>query len=363
MKLLLLGFQPRNAISYPHLKQVVDRLEPLGAVYGRFRERGYFLGERLGFRRRLRALPESLHTAWTIVFDSLGLLVARVRGDYRLVLAVDNFAYLVASALFDNVVLWSHDFLTDDEPRSRSWIQRWIKRRVGRALARNHAIIIQDRDRLQLFCKTYLDGVEPADVFFLPVSLLPCQAAGTAAGGPRPLLMQIGGINAWRSRSDELLADFQVNHDSYQLALHGFVEAGIASAIASATHKPLLSAQALPPDEVFRAVSRCDIGFIAYNASNLNFFMVARASGQLAEFLRCGKPVIAMGRSTLGDYLETARLGRSIQDFSQLAGAVREIHADLAGYGLRCRRAFDETYNLQRHLPALQAWLGTIEGR
>jgi len=261
------------------------------------------------------------------------------------------------------VVLWSHDFLTDDEPRSRSWIQRLIKRGVGRALARNRAIVIQDRDRLELFCKTYLAGVEPEDAFLLPVSLLTCPPSAIETPGPRPVLMQIGGINAWRSRSDELLADFQARHDSYQLALHGFIEPGMARAIASAMYKPMLSTQALPPDEVFRAVSRCDIGFIAYNASNLNFFMVARASGQLAEFLRCGKPVIAIGRSTLGTYLESARLGRAIDDFSGLAGALREIRSDYPGYTRRCRQAFDDTYNLERHLPALLAWLLAVDRR
>ena len=174
--------------------------------------------------------------------------------------------------------------------------------------------------------------------------------------------MQIGGINGTRSRSDGLLRHFQSHSDDYQLAFNGFVAADMKRAIAEAVQPPLMAQSPCPPDEVHAVVRGCDIGFIAYNADNLNFFHVARASGQLAEFLRCGKPVIALGRSSLATMVEAERIGKAINGFESLAEAIPAIAGDYQGYASRARDAFDTTYNLERYMPGMIAWLESRRG-
>lgn len=353
MKLYVLGFEPRARIRYPHLKQVIDRL-PAGTRYLQYRERGYFLGRAIsGARDAIAALRDW----WWVAVDSARLALARAGNADAVVLAVDNFAYVVASLLFDNVILWSHDFLTDDVDRSRSRIQRLLKQSLASALRRNGAIVIQDHDRLRLFQQTYLEGGAIPDVFLLPVSLAPVVGQTGGSVADKPVLMQIGGINAWRSCSDRLLEHFQHHGHAYRLAFNGFLDAEMRQAIEAAGETPIVQPGPVPPDQVHLAVASCDIGFIAYNADNLNFFHVARASGQLVEFLRCGKPVIVLGRSTLADVAARERFGVCIDGFEELDLALRTILADYQGFSTRALAAFSSTYNLDAHMPGLVAWL------
>lgn len=358
MTVLLVGFQPRRAMSYPHLRQVADSLFADGAGYSLFRERGYFLGSGRSGRGLFRWLLSVAATAAAVVADTLALLARRIGGRYGTVVAVDNVAYIVASALFPQAVLWSHDFLTADEPRSKRPVQQWIGRRLEAALRRHRRLIIQDEERLALFAGTYPAAPVPAelDVFLLPVSLLPVAIAERDRPATPPVAMQIGGINATRSRSDELLTAYQESHGDYRLAFHGFVAPEMAAAIAQAPLKPLLSGPVDAAD-VHLAIDGCDVGIIAYGPVNANFFHVARASGQMAEFMRAARPVVVLGESTLGRAVEEEGVGVTITEAAQLGAAIRRIADQWPGFHDSCRRLYLQTYDLSRYLPALHAWL------
>lgn len=359
MSMLLVGFQPKRAMTYPHLEQVAGHLFSRGADYCLFRERGYFLGETSAWRRLPWSVASIAYSSAAMCVDLARLILRRMRHRYDLVVAVDNVAYMTASRLFPRVVLWSHDFLTDDEPRSRSRIQRFIKKQVAHALRRHGGLIIQDNERFELFCDTYLgeSGSGVVNAFLLPVSLLSAGSPISRPCGTPPVLMQIGGINAARSRSDELLDDFQRNHRAYSLMFHGYIDAEMADRIERATIVPKVSSSPVSPGDVHVIVERSDIGFIAYGQVNKNFFHVARASGQLAEYLRCGKPVIVLGDSSLGLMLAQEGAGVAIRDIGELMPALRRIQADYGNYASNCRRLFAATYDLSRYLPALSAWL------
>lgn len=359
MTLLLVGFEPGNSIRYPHLREVAGFLSTNGADYCRFRERGYFLGESVNVKPRTRTLMRVLRFWIALAVDVPRLVLFRLRHRYETVIAIDNFAYLVAVRLFPKVILWSHDFLTDDEPRSAVPIQRLIKREVARALGQQRRLIIQDRDRLALFCQTYLADPAPPwlDSFLLPVSLRALPPKALQPPAAPPVLMQIGGISAWRSFSDLLLAHYQRNAGAYRLAFHGYLDSEMQTLIGAAAARPRVSAGPVDANELHHIVEGCDLGFVAYNAPNLNFYCVARASGQLAEFLRAGKPVISLGPSSLGELLERDRLGRNIADIEELPKAIADILADYPRYSANCRRAFAEVYDVARYLPDLLAWL------
>jgi len=364
MKLLLVAFQPPGAMSYPHLEQVYTHLAGQGADFRLFRERGYFIGD--AWPRSLRALAEWGHGWATTCIDTLRLFFTRMGSPKPdLVVAVDNFAFAVASLLFPRVVLWSHDFLTSDEPRSDSFIQRWLSGRLRRGLLEHRALVIQDSERLEVFARTYLrEGErEKLEVFLLPVSVRgPGEEPRPIAAGARPVLLQIGGISAARSRSDQLLEDYQRNHEHYELALHGFFDRGMSARVAAAERLPWISAIPLAARDVGRAVRKCDIGVVSYNAANDNFFHIARASGQLAEFTRGGKPVIALGRSNLQRVLPAEGFGIAIERIEELLPALREVQARYDEFSTRAREAFERTYDLDRHLPGLDAWLSARAG-
>jgi hypothetical protein len=52
----------------------------------------------------------------------------------------------------------------------------------------------------------------------------------------KPIVMQIGGINSWRSRSDELINHYQDSAAHLSLLLHGFIDDEIYSLIDGLEH-------------------------------------------------------------------------------------------------------------------------------
>lgn len=360
MKILFVGFQPYRNITYPHLKQVVQHYLALGSEYCLFRERGYFLDECFSPGLSIKAWLRSVYTLAAISIDSARLISKRLTNKYDLIVAVDNFAFIVSSALFRNVVLWSHDFVTNDQKRSHAWIHRLIKRKVSACLINKADIIIQDETRLGLFCARYMSADRAnVNAFFLPVALLPPNATfiETSTKHKLPVLLQIGGINAWRSMSDKLLGHYQIYHVDYELALHGFIDKDMTQRIRHADLVPWASSIDLDAESVYRIVEKCDIGFIAYNANDLNFHYIAKASGQLAEYLRCAKPVIVLGNTDLRRLVEEEEIGVAITEIEELSAAIQKVVFSYTHYSMSCTRLYNEEYNLDSYLPRLSEWL------
>lgn len=358
MKILIVGFQPYEKITYPHLKQVVDYLSERGSDYCLFRERGYFLDEAFRPGISLTAWRRFIYTFGSITIDSIRLIRKRFLNRYDLVISIDSFAFIAASTLFKNVVLWSHDFVTDDQERSHAWIHKLIKQKLSESLNEKASLIIQDEARLSLFCARYLpnrdDDIDP---FFLPVSLLPGKTYAEFELQKPPVLLQIGGINSWRSMSDKLLCHYQTHFRDYALAFHGFIDQEMQQSIKAVDYLPWVSSIELDPNCVCNIVEKCDIGFIAYNASDLNFYYIARASGQLVEYLRCGKPLIVLGNTDLRRLVDEQEIGVAIHDIDELSVAITKIVSNYSSYSSNCKSLYDEVYNLNSYLSRLNDWL------
>jgi glycosyltransferase involved in cell wall biosynthesis len=143
---------------------------------------------------------------------------------------------------------------------------------------------------------------------------------------------------------------------------HGYVDAEMSRRIDAAGARPRVSSTVVAPTDVFKVVETCDMGFLAYNSERPDFHYIANASGQLVEFLRCGKPVIAFGRSNLQQLIEGERIGVHIEGISELRDAIRTIAADYDAYSQNCLRLFAERYDLGKRIPPLLDWLAT-QGR
>lgn len=358
MRILIIGFQPYENITYPHLKQVVQHFTAFGSDYALFRERGYFIDEAFKPGLSLKALLRSAYTFSTIAIDSIKLIARRLLTQYDLVIAVDNFAFITASTLYTNVILWSHDFVTDDQERSSAWIHKLIKSKLSEKLNRKANIIIQDQTRLSLFCSRYHpEGLYTSNVFFLPVSLRASDNYLESKLQQTPVLLQIGGINCWRSMSDKLLCHYQSHSGEYALAFHGFIDKEMQQKIRNAEHLPWTSSIDLDANCVNKIVSKCDIGFIAYNAGDFNFYYIGRASGQLVEFLRCGKPVIALGKTDLQRLVDEKKIGVAINHIDDLDAAIAKVLFNYPTYSSNCKKLYDEVYNLNNYLDHLTDWV------
>src|SRR5207244_1091645 len=135
--------------------------------------------------------------------------------------------------------------------------------------------------------------------FYLPVSLPPIASHHgvecAVAWEGKPRVMQIGGLSAWRSRTDFLLEQYKLGHRRFELLLHGRVDSDIAFQLESLNPKPILDESWVACDHIPGVVNQCSVGFLGYTPTDRGFFLLKNASGQLVEFLRCGKPVLIMG--------------------------------------------------------------------
>ena len=357
--MLLIGFQSYDSNMYPHLQCVIDRMAvERDLTYFHFRERGYFT---LHMSRQPSRLRKAVIAAAALATSAVDLLkLWRMRRRHEVVMAIDHYAYAIASAVFGDrkVILWSHDIIGPD---SANYHHRFVQRFMnacGRALRRNRRVVVQSAPRLGLLRESLqLDECE-LDVFMMPVCLDGIGAAvRELSSAARPRLLQSGGIGAYRC-SDRLLSHYQENFQRYRLYFHGFVFKEIHEQLARCKVQPMVSARAVSPKVLHQLSDFCDIGFVCYeDADDRNFFLIAHASGQLVEFLRIGMPVIVMGKNDLPQFVREHRVGVAIGDLSELNAAISAIAGDYRGYSENCLECFNQVFDSDRYVPRMSQWL------
>lgn len=352
-KILIIGFE-KEPISYPHMKHVVDFfLKSHDADYYYLSERGYFLGvdQKKSIKNTFKLLIKM------IIIVKAALLLLNKRNKYSEVIAVDNLSYIISSSIFKKTTLWSHDFVTNDQEHSKSYIQRYISSQTKLSLEKERSLIIQDNDRLNLFLTTY-DIKQKINVFYLPVSLPRIDVnSETPQDKGKLALMQIGGINKFRSGSHRLIQYYQDNFHHVDLILHGFFDDEIKKLLIQSKKIPICSTLPLEASDVYKLVESADVGFISYETENLNFYYISNASGQLVEFLRLHKPVISFGNTNLNDFISMHGLGISIEKIEDLSTAIDEIKNNYHYYSTNCKNYYNENFDLNLYLGKMSTWM------
>lgn len=358
-KVLLIGFHKYDDNMYPHLRCFIDQLSKHCAIdYFHFRERGYFIENVI---ERPFSLRSYLHACLAIIYTVIDFLKLRLKPkEYDTVIAIDHYAYAIASLVFrkKKVVFWSHDIISYDSVIYNNFFVRAFMNLCSRALARHRRVIIQDEERLDLLKKSLHLTNRELDVFYMPVSLERTDVTKRELSSTvRPRLMQSGGIGAYRS-SDNLLSHYQKDFDFYRLYFHGFIFKEIKEQLAKCYVQPMVSSRAVSPKLIYQLSDYCDIGFVCYeDKDDLNFYLIARASGQLVEFLRVGMPVIVMGKNNLPQFVEEQGIGVSIKDMSEMNYALKTIVQNYSLYSQNCFRCFDLYFDCEKYIPRIVYWL------
>ena len=354
---LLVGFEAKDRINYPHLEAVIDLLKAEGELeYFHFRERGYFLADLMKFNRESLFFVRTFYTLLTVIIDYIKL--SKKVSSFNNVIAIDNFSYIFASKCKSGTILWSHDFVSKDQGRSHTITQKLIASNCKKHLLRNKKLIIQDEDRRKIFFES-LDIASDLDCYFLPVALPALKNAPPHNASSKPLLMQIGGINCFRSESDKLIQAYQKQSSSYTLLLHGFFDKKILPIIRDAEIPPLCSTVDVKPANIPQLLSLCDVGIVSYVSHDKNFYYIAHASGQVCEFLRVGKPLIVCGNTNLKNFVEEKGVGFYVEDLALLPENIDKILNNYEQYSQRCLELFHAEYDLNMHQQKLSQWLIT----
>lgn len=288
-------------------------------------------------------------------------LARRKKNHYEYVISVDNLSYIIACYFLKNKrhVLWSLDFVAIDNRSHENYFNRKIQNFTKKYLLKNKKLIIQSSTRLQFFLKSisvHGAAIGEIDAKFLPVSLVdisPAKNNGSKEFTTSGItLIQIGGINQWRSHSCDLIAEFQ-NIDKMKLILHGFISSEVIDFLINQKpiKVPILSNIDMPSDMIIKLLGNADIGFVSYVANDENFINIDWASGQVAEFSRAGLPIICHGNTTLNRFVAEQNIGLGIHTMGELADAIKKISLEYKAYSCRSRKLFEEKMNITKLLP------------
>lgn len=357
--ILVVSFAPAGRKGYPHIDDVVELLAEAAEVERiRFRERGYFL-ERILNTGAAGWFGARFPLTLALVLLDTARLWWKAR-KFHVVLAVDELTFVCASKVHGNVVLWSHDIVTSDQRRAGSIVHRMLKDVFSTAFFRSGSrVVIQDESRLKLFESAHPGLLGKTIPYFLPVG---CKGSPVHPRGPggkmlRPLLMQIGGISERRSGSESLLAAFARGSGEFRLVFHGFVHPTFRQALQVFPIPAIVSDHPVEPSQIGHLVSQADIGFVGYCAEDENFRHVSHASGQLAHFLACGKPVIAWGNTDIGEHLERYGAGLAIGSMDDLLPAIQKLSDSYDLYSEAAWRLHIQQYDPSQRSKGLCEWL------
>jgi len=348
-RLTVVSSFPETGDTYPQVAAVARILRRAFEVtWAKIEERGLFF-DALVERTLLSAhVGRSLSAAGRLGRDWLAVREAARGAD--VVVAIDFMAFACAcSATRAPVVLWSLDYISDDESRHGRKINRLWLEAIRRGLRRNPNVIIQDEARFVSFARSMRLAAGDLSKHDLPVALPPApgtQAASEWSG--RPHVMQIGGIGISRSYSDFLVERFRAGGD-FDLSFHGRVHDDMRAPLESVRGQVRVSAEMVEPEVVPDIVRACSVGFIGNRFDHEQFRLLKHACGQLVEYLRRGKPVICMGPNDLGPYVEAEGVGVSAATAEEFDSGLRRIHADYAAHSRRALALFEAKYDLGRY--------------
>ena len=343
---------PDEGDTYPHVAYFAKWLKCKASVrWVRIAERGFRVDQLLESTLLAGDVRLSVRTGTQVRTDWSA--VRKAARECDMLIAVDFMALVLAHLVSSKpVIFWSLDFISRDEARyARKINQLWLAL-VRRALLRHKKVIVQDADRLLALAGSL--GIDSGQLqpFYLPVSLPPVrvnEAFPVKSWSGKPRVMQIGGLNAWRSHTDFLLEQYRIGHNRFELLLHGIIGSDIAPQIEMLKPKPSLSEGLVACESIPEVVRQCSAGFLGYRPSDEQFFQIKNASGQLVEFLRCGKPVLSMGANNLVGFLEREGVGCAVSNSTEFFGAVEKIHADYPRFSQNAHNLYEKYYNFDKY--------------
>ncbi len=358
-KILVIGFQKKDENMYPHLKVFIDSLSDHCEIkYFFFRERGGFIEPAYTMPWKPGTYRSVMKGALNSIIDTIKLIL--IRDKYDSIIAIDLYTYAITAKVQNNVkvILWSHDFVGIDHPIYNTFFIRYVYSNSVRNLIKNNKIIIQDPNRLKALLECLKIPDFAPDVYYMPVFLesLSLMFKSELSSISRPRILQCGGIGKYRS-SDKLLHHYQIHADNYRLLFHGFIFKDLMEEVEKSLIKPIISSKIIDSKSLYQIIDFCDIGFVSYETNDVNHRYLSKASGQMVEFLRMGKPVIVMGKSDLNEFVEAAGIGVGINSINELNHAIEIVKTDYNKYSNNCIQCFNDYFNVNLYIPKFLDWI------
>ena len=306
----------------------------------------------------LRRILEALMLFWAAFWRS-------ARSGYTWLAGVDPVGMIISgmmAAIFRRkLVYFNLEILFTSEITS-AYI-RMIKSLERHFNQRCAFSIIQDQARAELLAR---ENQIPLDT----ILLLPNSPLGEASqkqsqylrqklGIPadQKLILHVGTLSEWTC-TPELLSSSRSWPRDLALVLHSR-QRGNELGLDLADHPRVkFSGDPVPSQKLPELIASADVGLALYrkddhfmHGDNIKF--VGLSSGKMAEYLRCGVPVVVTASPGLCELVEQYQCGICIDEIADLEVAIRTILADRAKYSLGAVRCFDEVFHFERKFEAV----------
>ncbi|MFC2046001.1 glycosyltransferase [Chloroflexota bacterium] len=256
------------------------------------------------------------------------------------------------------------------EENLRSWMHRLKKRLERRANQSADLTITQDEARAALLAEANRLSLDK--MVYIPVG-----ARGEPVVDDTDYLRQefeldpdckiilyAGSIADW-SCSRELAQAAQTWPADWKLILHGkpqpFSEKPgyIEDILRLAEHDQIiLSTGWVPFDELDTLVASADVGLALYFDEDRNRQLLASSSGKIAQYLKCGLPIVVNDFPHTRALIEDEHCGIAVSGADEVAGAVESILGDYERYRTGAVRRYVEYYQTDRYILDLVHRLG-----
>ena len=110
-----------------------------------------------------------------------------------------------------------------------------------------------------------------------------------------------------------------------------------------------LSLKPVPTSELDELVSSGDVGLVIYSGPvGQDMVLLTGASGKLAQYMRCGLPIIGLEMPGLRELIDRYQCGVCITDVSEIAPALDLIFGDYERYSANALHCFEQEYEFDK---------------
>ena len=277
------------------------------------------------------------------------------RNKYDILIGVDfgggAAAYL--SYLFNPTKKFLYWGLEIMEPHQERWAYRLVKHLEIKACQTADAIISTDTARIKDVCKANRTNSESKKVLLLPHSPKGfCKRKRSSyfqdlfsLDDTNTTILHSGWIHEVMCSKD-LAQESRRWPQNWRLIFHERMkrtpdESYIQEVINAGDKKTLLSLNPVEYDLIDEVVLSADIGVVIYDSYEkygTSWISLAKGSGKIAHYLRCGKPVVCRNLPGFKEIIEKYQCGVMFDNINEIETAITKI---LGNYDFYHKNAYD----------------------
>ncbi len=279
--------------------------------------------------------------SWLVGIDPAGLVISGISAMiFRL-----NFCYFSLEILFSGEI--QSGYL-----KTLKRLERYFNQRCA-------FTIIQDQARADLIASE--NSISPESILLLPNSPVGEAKAQRSRflyerlGIPddQKVVLHVGTLSKWTC-TPQLLSSSRSWPASLKLVLHSRQRGSDIDLDLVDHPRAQISDRPVPSQDLPNLIASADVGLVLYHKEDHfmhgdNIQYVGLSSGKMAEYLRCGVPVIVSAFPGLCELVEEFQCGICVEDTEEIADAIQTILVDRPKFSRGAVRCFDELFNFERN--------------